>query len=56
MPDSNQKLLLIGSNSHSITTYQEGIRERFGGGIMYGGRLRLNWESIPPLLPSAPRT
>ncbi len=30
--------LLIGSITHSFAKYKDGVRERFGGGIMYGGR------------------
>lgn len=32
------KLLLIGSMTHSFPVYDDGIRERFGGGVAYGGR------------------
>ncbi len=32
------KLLIIGSVTYSVATYDDGIRERFGGGVAYGGR------------------
>ncbi len=32
------KLLLIGSITHSLAKYPDGVKERFGGGVMYGGR------------------
>ena len=32
------KLLIVGSMTHSIATYDDGDRERFGGGVSYGGK------------------
>ena len=32
------KLLIVGSMSYSIATYDDGARERFGGGVSYGGK------------------
>src|SRR5688500_11028968 len=32
------KLLLIGAITNSEPKYKDGIRKRFGGGVMYGGR------------------
>ena len=34
-----EKFIIVGSITHSKAKYGEGdIRERFGGGVMYGGK------------------
>lgn len=38
------KLLLIGSITSSEAKYPDGVRKRFGGGIMYGGRAAAKLE------------
>lgn len=35
---NNRKLVLIGSMTHSIATYDNEVKERFGGGVFYGGQ------------------
>lgn len=32
------KLFIVGSMTHSFATYEDGARERFGGGVSYGGK------------------
>ncbi|MBI2026041.1 MAG: hypothetical protein HYT06_01525 [Candidatus Levybacteria bacterium] len=32
------KLTIVGSMSHSFATYDEGVKERYGGGVSYGGK------------------
>jgi sugar/nucleoside kinase (ribokinase family) len=32
------RLVLVGSMTHSFSTYPEGIKEGYGGGVSYGGR------------------
>lgn len=32
------ELALVGSITHSIATYDDGVRERYGGGVSYGGQ------------------
>lgn len=39
---SKEKILLVGAITHTFAQYPDGPRERYGGGVMYGGRAAVN--------------